>query len=115
MQVTVEHLDAFAIEPAEPTEILLNGWEMFAGAGTIAVNDPNGLDLIALHWDDWPSLREAIAAPATENRWTLVTLQKDGKPVGSVGYEFAGLIKLDDLRSWYRAKIGLNDDASAAA
>lgn len=107
MQITTEYLDAFAIETTEPIEIPLNGWEMFAGAGTINIDDPEEHGLMVLHWDDWPSWRDAIASPGVEKRWTLVTVTKAGQATGEIGYEFPGLIKLGDLRAWYRDKLGI--------
>lgn len=115
MQVTTDYLDAFAVGPAGHVEIPLNGWEMFAGAGTINIDDPEDHKLIVVHWDEWPSWREAIAAAATDKRWTFVTVMKDGATVGAVGYEFPGLVRLDDLRSWYRNRLGLADDKAPEA
>lgn len=117
MQVTTEYLDAFAVEPVEPTEVPINGWEMFAGAGSVTLDDPDGRTLLVMHWDEWPSERQWRINRGTDKRWTHVTIMKGNEPVGPVAYEFPGLIKLDGLRTWFRAKLDIVDpepDADAA-
>lgn len=114
MKITTDYLDAFAVEPANPAEIAINGWEMFAGAGSVTLDDPDERTLLVMHWDDWPTWRDGIAAAPTSGRWTHVTIMKDNEPVGPVGYEFPGLVKLDDLRTWFRAKLDIVDPEPAA-
>ena len=105
MQITHEYLDALAVEVTTPREFALHDWEMPPTA-TIGLDDPDGHSLAVNHWDEWPS-PQGWRNEGPDQRWTLVVLHKDNKSVGGVGYEFAGLVKLDNLRAWFRAKLGV--------
>jgi len=113
MQITTEYLDEFAVEPASPREIALNDWEMPA-TSVIGLDDEDGHYLAVNHWDEWPS-PQGWRNDGVDKRWTFVALQKDNQPVGGIGYEFAGLIKLDDLRTWFRDKLGIVEPEAETA
>lgn len=105
MKITHEYLDALAVVPVAPREFALNDWEMPPTA-TIGLDDQDGHSLAINHWDEWPS-PQGWQNEGADRRWTLVVLHKDNESVGGVGYEFAGLVKLDDLRTWFRGKLGV--------
>lgn len=111
MQITTEYIDEFAVKPTKPKEIPLNDWEMPATAA-INLDDAEGHGLSVNHWDEWP-FPQGWRAEGTEKRWTFVTLHKNGATLGGIGYEFAGLIKLDDLREWFRKKLGIPEADNA--
>lgn len=113
MRVTSEYLDAFAVPPSEPREIALNDWETFAGAMAINLDDADGHGIVVRHWDEWPAEQQWTIQPGTDKRWTLATLHRGDETVGSVGYEFDGLVTLHALRTWFRDKLGIVDEVPA--
>jgi hypothetical protein len=113
MQITSEYLNEFAVRPSEPRKVKLSEWEMQATA-TISLDDPAGHSLAVNHWDDWHS-PQGWKNDGTDKRWTFVTLRKGEEIVGKFGYEFNGLVGLEDLRSWFRAKLGVVERSAETA
>lgn len=109
MQITEKYLKTFATRIyGKPAEIQLNGYEAPA-THVISIDDENETSLAVTYRDDYPSDEQWLIKEGTENRETFVIVQRHAETVGSVGYRFAGLIELDDLRSWYRRREGLED------
>jgi hypothetical protein len=109
MQISQKYLERFAIPVSvEPKKITLNGWEE-GGTQAIGVDDPDGHSLAISRWDEWDSDEPWDVQPGADRRWTFVVPMKDGVPVASSGYEFEGLIKAEDIRTWYRSKLGIVD------
>lgn len=114
MQVTEQYLTRFATQVrGKPAEIALNGYEQPA-SHVINVDDPDGTYLAVTYRDDYPSETPWDVKEGTENRQTFVIVRRGLDAVGSVGFRFAGLITLDDLRSWYRRKEGITEDGNTA-
>ena len=111
MQITHEYLGRFAVTIAnEPDEIALNGYERPASS-VIMIDDDENTYLAVTYRDDHPSDAPWDIKDGTDRRDTFVIVRRDPVVVGSVGYRFPGLIKLGDLRAWYRGKLGLVDVA----
>lgn len=117
MQVTEDYLKRFSTQiRGFPAEIPLNGYEQPA-AHAIGVDDPDGTYLSVTYRDDYETPYDAL--PGADKRETFVipmretfVIPKRGpETVGSIGYRFAGLITMDDLRSWYRRKFELDSEA----
>lgn len=115
MQVTPQYLERFATQVrGKPSEVTLNGYEQPAG-NAIGVDDPDGTYLAVTYRDDYPSDAPWDIKEGADNRETFVVIKRGSDTVGSVGYRFAGLILLDDLRSWYRRKFELDVSPSSEA
>lgn len=113
MQITPEYMERFAVPIAdEPRELQLIGWEMEPNA-SVSLDDPEGRSLAVNHWDEWPTRHQWDIREGTEKRWTFVIVTNEAGIAGDTGYEFPGLIKLEDLRTWYRRKLGLVDETPA--
>lgn len=109
MQVTEDYLKRFATQVRGfPAEIPLNGYEQPA-AHAIGIDDPDGTYLSVTYRDDYETPYDAL--PGADKRETFVIVRRGADAVGSVGYRFAGLITMDDLRSWYRRKFELDSEA----
>jgi hypothetical protein len=107
MQVTEDYLKRFATQVRGfPAEIPLNGYEQPA-AHAIGVDDPEGSYLSVSYRDDYETPYDAVQG--ADKRETFVIAKRGAETVGKVGYRFAGLIALDDLRSWYRKREGITD------
>lgn len=91
----------------KPSEIALNGYEQSA-THVINVDDEDGTWLAVSYRDDYPSDTPWDIKEGADKRETFVIVHRIDGVVGSIGYRFAGLIKLDDLRSWYRRQKGLD-------
>lgn len=108
MQVTEQYLTRFATQVrGKPAEIPLNGYEQPA-TRVINVDDPEGSYLAVSYRDDYPAESPWDIQEGTDKRETFVIVRRGADAVGSVGYRFAGLITMDDLRSWYRRREGLD-------
>lgn len=106
MLVDEQYLTRFATQVrGKPAEIALNGYET-PGTHVISVDDPDGTYLSANYRDDYETPYDAV--PGADKRETFVIVKRGPETVGDVGYRFAGLISLDDLRSWYRRKAELD-------
>ena len=104
-----KYFDRFAVPvTAEPAEISLNQWEMNAQAA-IGIDDPDGTSLSVNYSDEYVDDEPWDIKEGTAKRWTFVVVKRGAETVGSVGYEFPGLIKLEDLRAWYRATFEITD------
>lgn len=111
MQITYAYLQRFATQiRGRPAEIILNGYEQPA-THVINVDDPDGTSLGVNYRDDWPSDTPWDIKEGAEKRETFVVIQRGSEVIGSVGYRFAGLISLSDLRAWYRRKHGLDEQS----
>ena len=108
MQITQIYLERFAIKARKPSEIALNGYEQSA-THVINVDDPDGTYLAVSYRDDYPSDAPWDIKEGSDKRETFVVARRGPDAVGSVGYRFAGLVQMDDLRSWSRRKEGLTD------
>ena len=109
MQITQAYLERFATQVrGKPAEIPLNGYEQGA-THAITIDDPDGTSLAVTYRDDYPSDAPWDIKEGTEKRETFVIAKRGAETVGKVGYRFAGLIALDDLRSWYRKREGITD------
>lgn len=109
MMVTEQYLERFATQVrGKPSEIALNGYEQSA-SHVISIDDPDGTYLAVQYRDDYPSDQPWDVKDGADKRETFVVVKRGADTVGSVGYRFAGLIKLDDLRSWYRRREGMED------
>lgn len=109
MQVTEDYLKRFSTQiRGFPAEIPLNGYEQPA-AHAIGVDDPDGTYLSVTYRDDYETPYDAL--PGADKRETFVVVKRGTDAVGEVGYRFAGLITMDDLRSWYRRKFELDSEA----
>lgn len=107
MQVTEDYIARFATQVrGKPAEIQLNGYER-PGTHAIGVDDPEGSYLSVSYRDDYETPYDAVQG--ADKRETFVTVMRGPEAVGGVGYRFAGLITLDDLRAWYRRREGLTD------
>lgn len=107
MLVTQDYLTRFATQVrGRPAEITLNGYEQPA-SHAIGIDDPDGTFLAVSYRDDYETPYDAV--PGADKRETFVVVKRGVDTVGTVGFRFAGLITLDDLRSWYRRKEGLID------
>jgi len=114
MQINEQYLERFATRIyGKPAEIALNGYEQGA-THVITIDDPDGTNLAVTYRDDYPSDAPWDIKEGTDKRETFVIVKRENETVGSVGYRFAGLIKLDDLRAWYRRKEGIEDGNSAS-
>ena len=114
MQITEQYLDRFATQiRGRPAEIALNGYEQ-AETHVIAIDDKDGTSLAVTYRDDYPSETPWDIKEGSENRETFVMIKRGDKVVGSIGYRFAGLIKVADLRAWYRRKFGVEDGHSVS-
>lgn len=114
MQINERYLERFATRIyGKPAEIPLNGYE---GGAThaITIDDDQGTSLSVTYRDDYPADAPWDIKEGTDQRETFVIVKRETETVGSVGYRFAGLIKLDDLRAWYRRKEGIEDGHSAS-
>lgn len=108
MQVTEDYLKRFATQVrGKPAEITLNGYEQPA-TRVINIDDEVGTYLAISYRDDYPSDTPWDIQEGTDKRETFVIVRRGADAVGSVGYRFAGLITMDDLRSWYRRREGLD-------
>lgn len=111
MNVDETYLKHFATQVrGKPAEIALNGYEQ-PWTHVINIDDPDGTYLGVTYRDDYGSVYEAVAG--ADKRETFVVVRRGADSVGSIGYRFAGLITLDDLRSWYRRKEGVEDAAGS--
>jgi hypothetical protein len=111
MNVDETYLKHFATQVrGKPVEIALNGYEQ-PWTHVINIDDADGTYLAVTYRDDYASVYEAVAG--ADKRETFVMVKRGTDTVGSVGYRFAGLIALDDLRSWYRRKHDLDAVASS--
>lgn len=110
MQVSEKYLERFSVPPGEPDEILLNGYEQPA-THVISVDDDQGTCLAVVYRDDYSADEMFDLKDGTDKRETFVQVRRGNDLVGSVGYRFAGLVKLDDLRAWYRRKFELDGSA----
>jgi hypothetical protein len=109
MQVTEDYLKRFSTQiRGFPAEIPLNGYEQPA-AHAIGIDDPDGTYLSVTYRDDYETPYDAL--PGADKRETFVIPKRGPETVGSIGYRFAGLITMDDLRSWYRRKFELDSEA----
>jgi hypothetical protein len=108
MQITQAYLERFATQVRKPAEIPLNGYEQ-PGTHAISIDDPDSTFLSVSYRDDYPSDAPWDIKEGAEMRETFMIVKRGADTVGSIGYRFAGLIKLDDLRSWYRKREGLTD------
>lgn len=109
MQINEAYLMRFATQVrGKPAEIALNGYEQ-PGSHAIGVDDPDGTYLAVTYRDDYPSDAPWDIKEGAEKRETFVLIKRGPDTVGSIGFRFAGLITLDDLRTWYRRKEGLKD------
>lgn len=104
--ITEKYLNKYAVEPSNPTEIALNGYEKF-GNGAIGIDDPDGTSLEVLYTDLYDDIVDA--EPGTDKRTTFVRAKQAGETLGSIGWQFPGLIKLNDLRTWYRTTNNITD------
>jgi len=110
MNVDDDYLKRFATQVrGRPAEIPLNGYERPAPA-VMTIDDPDGTYLSVSWKDDYESPYDAVQG--ADKRETFVIPMRGAQQVGSVGYRFAGLITLDDLRSWYRRKFDLDEPSS---
>lgn len=117
MQVTEKYLERFASRIyGKPAEIPLNGYEQPA-THVISVDDGNETCLAVTYRDTWPTPEpwEPPVPEGTENRETFVTIRRIDQTIGKIGYRFAGLITLDDLRAWYRRKEGITEDGNTTS
>jgi hypothetical protein len=110
MQVTPQYLKRFATQVRGfPAEITLNGYEQPA-TNAIGVDDGDGTFLAVTYRDDYTIDEQYDIKEGADKRETFVIVKRGTDTVGTVGYRFAGLITLDDLRSWYRRKFELGED-----
>jgi hypothetical protein len=110
MNVDGDYLNRFSTQiRGFPAEITLNGYERPATT-VISVDDTDGTYLSVSWKDDYESPYDAVVG--ADKRETFVIPMRGPDPVGTVGYRFAGLILLDDLRSWYRRKHDLDNEDS---
>lgn len=119
MQINPHYLETFAVPiDGKPVEVPLNGYEQFAN-NAVSIDDADGTYLAVNYYDDYPSDQQWLIQPGTDKRKTFVIAKRGADVVGAVGYEFSGLITLEDLRAWYRAKFDIIDpvqlDIAAAA
>jgi hypothetical protein len=77
-----------------------------------AVDDEDGTSLAVSYYDSYSPDAQWDIKEGSDKRETFVIIMRGEKVVGSVGYRFAGLITIDDLRSWYRRKYNLDAVAS---
>lgn len=109
MQVTEKHLEWYALPiVGEPAEIVLNGYEV-PGTHAIGIDDENGRYLSVSYRDDNPQdMRPSDIPEGRENRQTFAIVKHDGLNVETVGYRFDGLVTINDIRTWYRTREGLD-------
>lgn len=110
MQITEQYLNRFATKPAKPTEIPLNGYEQGA-THAISIDDGQETCLGVTYRDDYTMEEQWDVKEGRDKRETFVIPRRGNDPVGTVGYRFSGLIKLMDLRDWYRKKEGVKDES----
>ena len=109
VQPYTKYFERFAVPvTSEPTEIALNQWEM-SGQAVIGVDDEDGTSLSVNYSDEYADDEPWEIQEGTDKRWTFVIIKSGADTVGNVGFEFPGLISLDDLRTWYRDKMGIVD------
>lgn len=115
MQISEQYLARFATRIyGKPAEITLNGYEQPA-SHAITIDDADGTSLAVSYRDDYPSDAPWDIKEGTDKRETFVMIKRGADTVGTVGYRFAGLISLDDLRTWYRRKEGITEDGNTAS
>lgn len=109
MQINPQYLETFAVPiDGEPVAVSLNGYEQFAN-NAVSVDDADGTYLAVNYYDDYPSDQQWLIQPGTDKRKTFVIAKRGADVVGGVGYEFPGLVRLADLRAWYRDTMGIVD------
>lgn len=100
MNVDEDYLNRFATQVrGKPAEVTLNGYEA-SGTHVTSIDDPDGTYLSVRYADEYESPYDAVVG--ADKRSTFVVAKRGADAVGAVGFRFAGLIKLDDLRTWYR-------------
>lgn len=110
MQIDEEYMKRFAIKiQGDPEEVTLNGEEQPAPS-VIGIDDEEGTCLAVIHRDTYESPYDT--KKGAENRTTFVVVKRGRDTVGTVGYRFAGLITLDDLRTWYREKFNIPEPSA---
>lgn len=113
MQINQEYLVRFSTQiRGKPAEIPLNGYEQPAQY-IISIDDADGTQLGVSYRDDYPENAPWDVKEGTDKRETFVIVSRGVQTVGSVGYRFAGLISLTDLRAWYRRKFEVKDAAGS--
>jgi hypothetical protein len=111
MQVTQKYLDRYrrkfetpeALTSLAPSEVPLSTFEEGGRSIVLDVPPDSGLTeaVSIIHRDDNPDDAESWELDAAK-RQTLVFA-----PGERVGYLFDGLLSLDDVRLWFRHKIGI--------
>lgn len=109
MNVDERYLEWYSTQiRGRPSEIALNGYEAPASR-VISIDDPDGTYLSVSYTDEYPpDTKPSEILEGADKRSTFVIPMRGPNQVGSVGWRFAGLILLDDLRSWYRRKFELD-------
>lgn len=113
MNVDEKYLERFAVQiHGKPSEFAVNGYEQ-PNTHAIAVDDGDaGTYLAVIYKDDYESPYDTVEG--SEKRETVVIVKRGSETVRSVGYRFAGLIKLDNLRTWYRQEFEVKDAGGSA-
>ena len=108
MQIDQQYLKQFAVPLGEKkaVEIPVHGFEP-DGYTNIALDDPDETYLSVIYKDDLPDSEKYSAPEGIKDRTTLIIPKRHNKIVGEVGFRFSGLVKVDDLREWYRGKFNI--------